>query len=150
MNFLIFWQIHNALQMWPWLRKSHRGLLEQCCPLTAVILLPMPEVLFPAAISFFLESFSVANFKLRELLLLQQFRSDFLLTNPTASDLRLEWENSHRVTLKVTCQKGSLRRETDLGEEGGKKVGNGMREVCTEATCLGVIGYFSIQKWLCF
>lgn len=28
-------------------------------------------------------------------------------------------------------------------KEGGKRNG---REVCTEATCLGVIGYFSIQK----
>ena len=36
--------------------------------------------------------------------------------------------------------------ETDLGEEGGKEVGKGMREVCTEATYLDVIGYFSILK----
>lgn len=48
----------------------------------------VPKVLFPAAISFFLECFYVANFTLRELLLLQQFTSILLLTNSTASDLR--------------------------------------------------------------
>lgn len=67
-------------------------------------MLPVPKVLFPADISFFLKWFYVANFKLGEHLSLQQFRSVFFLTDSTAYDLGLDWENSHWDALKVTCQ----------------------------------------------
>lgn len=88
-------------------------------------MLPVPKVLFPAAILSFLESFYVANFKLGEDLLLQQFRSVFLLTNSTAYDLGLEWENGHWVTLNYL-----VRKKVSLGRGEGRERGRkGLREV---------------------
>lgn len=90
-------------------------------------MLPVPKVLFSAAISFFLESFYVADFKLGEDLLLQQFRSVFLLTNSTAYDLGLEWENSHWVALNYLVRKKVSLGGGEERERGRKGLREGLR-----------------------